>query len=64
MVNFNELKEMIGDAKRALDHPQGLDAIQETSAAIFFALGIYIDDLNDRVALLETSSNQSLIIGA
>lgn len=53
MVDFNELKEMITDAKRALSAPTDLTEVQEVSAALFFALGIYIDDLADRVAKLE-----------
>jgi hypothetical protein len=62
--DFQDLKDMIGDAKRAMDAPEGLTEIQEVSAAIFFALGIYIDDLADRVARLEDATNKPLIIGA
>lgn len=75
MVDFNDLKEMIADAKRAMDAPKDLTEIQEVSAALFFALGIYIDNLADRLANLETHSydpmatayaapHKSLIIGA
>jgi hypothetical protein len=64
MVDFNDLKEMIADAKRAMDAPKDLTEIQEVSAALFFALGIYIDDLNDRLARLEPAAHKSLIIGA
>lgn len=62
MVNFIELKEMIQDAQRALNKPDDLTEVQEVSAALFFALGIYIDNINDRLALLETPTNQSLVI--
>jgi hypothetical protein len=64
MINFTELKEMIADAQRALNAPDGLTEVQEVSAALFFALGIYIDNINDRLALIESPSNKSLIIGA
>lgn len=64
MVDFSDLKEMIADAKRALDAPKDLTEVQEVSAALFFALGIYIDDLADRVARLEVASNKPLIVRA
>lgn len=63
MVDFNELKSMIADAKRALDAPKDLTEIQETSAALFFALGIYIDNLSDRVSRLEAASNKPMVNG-
>lgn len=69
-TDFNELKLMIEDARRAVESPGGLDPIQEVSAALFFTLGAFIDNLADRVAALEVSHvarleptpNQSLII--
>jgi len=69
-VDFNELKDMIRDAKRAMAAPDGLTEIQEVSAALFFALGIFIDELHTRVERLErhdpTASNPAsqIILGS
>lgn len=63
-TDFKELKDMILDAKRALDAPKDLTEIQEVSAALFFSLGIYIDNLADRVARLEVPPNQPVVAQA
>lgn len=61
MVDYDELKMMIAQARRGLD-TGGLDPIQEVSAGMFFALGVYLVDLNDRLARLETPTDKPLVI--
>jgi len=63
-IDFQELKDMIRDARRAMEKPQDLTEVQEVSAALFFSLGIFIDNLADRVKALEESSRVARLVDA